>query len=187
MYRMMESIFKDPFSAAVIGFIYSTLISTLIAYFFYKISGRDLKNFENRLNEKNELKYFEELLESGSWKKNLINESIYWVSDKDHTCQIEIINDEINYNHPWALRNPSKSAMVCTVYLTHNSLKIKKLRFLSIDDGRLFVPKPERKPSNNEYFLKRDSIEFKISKIIGRYYIYDNLEIFAQKHNICLK
>lgn len=180
MYRMIDLIFKDPLLTTFIGFIYSTLI----AYIFYKKSGRDLKSLENRLNEKNKLKYFEKLLHSSHWQKIANNESIHWVSDKDHTCQIEIINDEKNYDHPWALRNPSESAMVCTVHLTHNNSIIKKLRFLSLDDGRIFIPRPEK--DIKSYYLKRDGIEVKTSKIIGRYDHYKNLESVANHYDISI-
>lgn len=55
-----------------------------------------------------------------------------------------------------------------------------------MDGGRIFVPLPEQETENNKikYYWKKHSLQFKVGRVIGHYYIYDSLEGVARQSKI---
>jgi len=71
---------------------------------------------------------------------------------------------------------------MCTVDLKINDSTVRVLSFISLDGGRYLVPLPrkvmiDRKPV---YCWERNSLDFKVGKIIGRYYRYTSIEETAR-------
>lgn len=57
------------------------------------------------------------------------------------------------------------------------------LLFINLDGGRYFLPLPEVRQEGEEkwgYYWTRDSIEYKVSKVIGEFYLFRDLEAFAE-------
>lgn len=60
---------------------------------------------------------------------------------------------------------------------------------MSVDGGRIFVPPPEIRPVSEdgiEYFWNVNSLEIKVCKVIGNYYVYNDLKAVAQRSRITL-
>ena len=58
-----------------------------------------------------------------------------------------------------------------------------------MDGGRIFVPVAEGRPTgadNVEYFWNLNSLEVKVGRIVGSYYIHNNLEGVAQRSGVTL-
>ncbi len=58
-----------------------------------------------------------------------------------------------------------------------------------MDGGRIFVPMPEIRPISEddvEYFWNMSSLGVKVCRIIGKYYIYDDLAGVARRSHITL-
>jgi len=85
--------------------------------------------------------------------------------------------------------HPDKYSSSYPVYLKINNTVIKELAFISVDGGRIFVPMLEIRPVSEEdveYFWNTNSLGVKVCRIIGKYYIYNDLAGVAQRSRIAL-
>lgn len=131
---------------------------------------------------------FEKLIENSSWRKELINHKTVYICDKNNTFQIEIGDYGSEWQEKWAKVYPDTNASEYSVYLKINNATIKELTFISCDGGRIFVPLPElrSKGSQTVYIWRKDSLSYKICKVVGRYYIHENIEGVARMSKISI-
>jgi hypothetical protein len=63
---------------------------------------------------------------------------------------------------------------------------IKELHFISVDGGRIFVPMPEMRvvDGKREFLWRTSSIEFRVGKVVGSYYRYEDLYGIAKRSKI---
>ncbi len=174
------------FVSAIIG----GLISWFITCMYYKKSSNEqrelISNLSKELKESNTLKYFEFLTENSKWKEEIINNDNVWVAEKNNTFQIQRGDSKGDFREAWTQKYPDKNTKGYSVYLKINNSPIKELTFISLDGGRIFVPLPERKFEKEKviYFWDTNSLEFKVCKIVGKYYIWENIYKVAKQSNI---
>ena len=180
-------------------------IGFLIKHFFfsnkksgatYIKAGRDIsaggdivvgdKIINSSKNGSKDLREFERLITSSKWRKELINHKDIWVNEDDNTFQIEMGECGEEFREPWNEMYPDPVGHRYPVYLTINNSRTKELLFVSCDGGRILVPIPERHFEEDKHSFRwmRDSLSFKVCKIIGHYYIYKNIEGIAKVSKI---
>lgn len=101
--------------------------------------------------------------------------------------QIEECNDNSEFTESWTQVYPDKfGSGRNSVNLNIFGVPIKQLYFIHCDGGRISVPMPRLRPEKEEvkYYWLRNSIEYKVAKIIGSFYIYDNIEGVAAMSKI---
>lgn len=117
-----------------------------------------------------DLRTFTRILDSSDWKKvNYSPEK--WIFNKDNSFIIEESANVKNFTEKWTQKFPDKfGSYQKEVYLKISSELIEKpLIFISVDGGRYFVPLPKLNKAYNEiyYYWNKESIEYKVFKIIG--------------------
>jgi hypothetical protein len=167
------------------------IITWFITHRYYEKSFRDQKNLLEKLSQElkegNTLKYFELLLEKSKWKKEFIGHNEIWVAEENNTFQIySEPQGEWRGHEEWTKTYPDQNATIYSVYLKINNTTIKELTFITLDGGRIFVPIPDRKFENGKasYFWNMNSLEIKVCKIIGYYYIHKNIYDVAKRSKI---
>ena len=137
---------------------------------------------------KNNIKRFEGLVEREKWNKEFIGNEEVWICEKDNTFQIHLSDKYRDFREDWTDVYPNKSAIFQPLLLKINNTTIKEVYFIYCDETRIFVPLPKRVVSKGlksyHYEWRRDSLGFKLSKIVGKYHIYDNMEGVAKISNI---
>lgn len=141
---------------------------------------------QSQIETDKNIETFKNLIENTSWRKELINHKQVWICDKDNTFQIEIGDHGDEWQEKWARVYPDANASEYSVYLKINNTTIKELTFISCDGGRIFVPLPELQSEGGQtvYIWRRDSLPYKICRIIGQYYIHKTIEGVAQMSKI---
>lgn len=136
-------------------------------------------------NQKN-LSHFEHLVEKSSWVKEFIGHKEIWICESDNTFQIEIGDSGGGFQEPWVEVYPDRNGHRYPVYLKISNAIIKELTFIACDGGRIFVPIPERHLEQDQliYSWCRSALALKVCKIIGHYYIYENIEGIADVSEI---
>lgn len=134
------------------------------------------------------LSRFEELIEKSSWRKEYINNRAIWICEENDLYQINISPQAQDFHEEWTSIYPDKKAFSESVWLKIGETIIKEVRFISCDGGRIFVPLPKiitnHYSNKPRYEWNRKSLDFKLAKIIGRYYIYETIEGIAKISNI---
>jgi hypothetical protein len=136
---------------------------------------------------------FEHHLDTSEWDRIQIDGKLAWICTEDVLFQIVIdysdeeFEDREAYSEDWVDQFPSiHPARVYPVKLTIAGLPIKKSYFISLDQGRYFVPQPEM--NNGAAFIpqrfiwRRNSLSFKVAQIISVDYfdeLYPDFESIA--------
>ena len=169
------------------------LLSWLITHSYYIKAGKDqqteFKKLELKLKPSNTLKDFEVFLSTSTWTKAVVEHAVIWMADDNNTIQIELSEDTRDFQQPWTTVYPDALSTAYPVYLKINGITFRELTFISMDGGRIFVPRTERrvnKAGKIEYFWNLNSIEVKVCRVIGNYYIYNDLEGIAKHSNVTL-
>lgn len=175
----------------VVGLVIGGLVSWFIAHQYHLKAGEDqakkLLELESRLKPKNTLRDFEFLLESSVWHKEFFDHTEVWIADDDNTFQIELGQKFRQFKEKWTDVYPDPNSSASPVYLKINGNVIKEITFISMDGGRIFVPLPDLKLLDDEsveYFWNLNSLEVKVCRVVGSYYIYNNLEGVAKRSKI---
>lgn len=124
------------------------------------------------------IEYFKQLIKTGHWEQTFISRKEFWICEEDNLCQIEVGESENDFHEPWTKVYPDQNgSWRVPVYLKINNVAIKELTFISCDGGRIFVPMPKIKMKDKErvFYWDKESLEFDLSKILGKYYIYENI------------
>jgi hypothetical protein len=154
--------------------------------------GRDLIAKQTVItSRKNTLETFEQLLEDADeWVKEWIDDKEVWVYKYDAVYQIVIEDDYHEFTESWTQVYPDKfGSDRFSVKLKINNTTIKQLSFISCDGGRITVPLPKSEVVEEElkYYWCQNSIDFKVGRIIGRFYIYNSLFGIARMSKIEVK
>lgn len=144
-------------------------------------------NTPKAIEEKDYFEKFNEL-SVHSWKKEIIEDSTVWFSCRDGSYSIEIRHsaDEIinpNFNESWTNFFANPHASIRKVWLRVNGVKIKQLTFVYCDGARILMPLPKKRIKHGEivYILDKRTLDYKLGKIIGDFYIYESLDKLAEK------
>ena len=177
----------------VLGVIAGAACSWGITNHYYKKAAADqrqeLERLRGTLKPRNTLSDFEHVLESSKWTKSLIDQHTIWICDDDNTFQIEESQERRDFREPWTTIYPDRSSSASPVYLRIGPVVVKELTFISMDGHRIFVPMAELRPVGDdevEYFWNRNSLQVKVCKIIGEYYIYENLDGVARRSRVAI-
>lgn len=178
------------FAGAAIG----GLLSWLITHAYYIRASREqkiqLEELSRKLSPKNTLAEFERVLEESTWTSEVINDSEVWIADSNNTFQIARGERTHDFRERWTDVHPDSNSAAYPVYLKINNNVIKELAFISVDGGRIFVPMPEVRPiagkDEVEYFWNMNSLELKVCRVVGRYYIYNDIRGVARRSRIAL-
>ena len=137
---------------------------------------------------KNNIRCFEKLLDKEKWQKEWVGNDEIWVCENNNTFQICLSDKYRDFRKDWTDVYPNKSATFQPVQLKINNTVIKEISFIYCDETRIFVPLPKRIMEDNSrsynYEWRRNSLAFKLAKIIGKYHIYKNIEGVAKISNI---
>lgn len=165
----------------ILGSLIGGLISLLITNYYAKKSSQETKQLIGELahgiKASNTLKYFEVLLVSSNWKKEFINHREVWIAEDNTTFQIQSGDKGDEFGESWTEMYPDQTTLKYPVYLKIDNSIVKELDFISLDGGRIFVPIPDQtiKDDKTRYLWNINSLEVKVCKVIGKYYIYKNL------------
>lgn len=162
--------------------IYCILIIYVVASVLYA-----LLKLTNKEKNSQYLEKFDNLLENSSWKKEIINDKEVLFCNDDNSYQIEIGEGKRDFTESWTQVYPDKnSSFLKPIYLKVEGVIIKEIPFISCDGGRILVPLPETNLIENKRFFQynKNSIEYKLGKLIGYFYIYKTLEGVAKISNI---
>ena len=177
----------------VLGVVAGALSSWGIAHWYCKKAAADqrgeLERLRGTLRPKTTLSDFERLVESSNWTKRLIDHRTLWICDDDNTFQIEQGQQTREFRERWTTGHPDPSSSASPVYLRIGPVVVRELTFISMDGHRIFVPMPELRPVGDdevEYFWNRNSLEVKVCRIIGEYYIYENLDGVGRRSRVAI-
>jgi hypothetical protein len=172
------------FSSIAIGAIAGAILSIPIAPHFYRRSTNDLnsglRGLGAAIEKKDTLEYFEFMLERGTWRPERIADRPTWICEERSVFQIVQNDDFEDFTEEWTTRVPDQHALKSTVDLKINDATVSALDFVSLDGGR--YPLTTKRVVNGAalYFWERESVQFRVGKIIGRYYRFDNIEKAAR-------
>jgi hypothetical protein len=151
---------------------------------------RELSRFAEGLRSKNTLRDFEQMLENSTWSKTVIDHTEVWLADTDNTFQIERGERSKDFSERWTTVYPDPNSSAHPVFfLRVAGSVVKEITFISMDGGRIFVPMPDIRPlgpGTVDYFWNLQSLELKVCRVIGDYYIYETLEGVACTSRITL-
>ena len=183
----------NEFQTFVFGAAIGGLLSWLITHRYYlkATAGQQLEftKLQAVLRPHNTLSDFEELIRTSTWTKSVIGQKEIWLADLDNTFQIEQGERTREFKERWTTIYPDSNSIAYPVYLKINGTTIKELIFISMDGGRIFVPMTERRfdaTGSTEYFWNINSLAVSVCRIIGSYYIYQNLEGIARTSKVIL-
>ncbi len=174
----------------IIGAAIGGVISWGITHKYAEKSSKENKELINELSqgikESNTLKYFEVLLVSSKWKKEHINHREVWIAEDNNTFQIQSGDEGDEFHESWTEMYPDQNTRRYPVYLKIDNSIVKELDFISLDGGRIFVPMPDRtvEDGNVKYLWNLNSLEIKVCKVIGHYYIYKDLAGVARMSKV---
>lgn len=138
-------------------------------------------------SSKKSLKRFEYLLKNSKWNKEFINHRETWICEDDNMYQIKIGYKWKDFTEGWTQVYPDKyGSHSFSVYLEINGVKIKDVMFISCDGARIRVPLPKIKMVNDKriWYFDKKSLEYKLGKVIGEFYIYNNIKGIAKRSKI---
>lgn len=125
----------------------------------------------------NTLQQFEYLLDAALWKREHIDHQNVWICQDDNLFQIVEGLEIDDFTESWTTVYPDKmGSSKHSVYLKINNVIIKQLLFVSCDGGRINVVIPNRSYESEEmeYYWYENSLEFKVMRLIGSFYIYND-------------
>lgn len=147
------------------------------------------------------LQIFEEYIKNEKWYKEFVNNKEIWICEKDNLYQIHERDDRDEFSEPWTQVYPDKlGSGQSSVDLVYNNNHIKRFTFIYCDGGRINVVMPEVEADSNNfwegkdalngsykdigYFWVSDSLGVQLTRLIGSFYIYKNIEGVANRSHI---
>ncbi|MEO8394991.1 MAG: toll/interleukin-1 receptor domain-containing protein [Chloroflexota bacterium] len=128
-----------------------------------------------------------------------------WVCTDDVVLQIvEDYSTKDEFTEEWiknisiysVYKNKDKFAYSYSVYLALSGARIKEMTFISLDGGKYLVPLPSIKPASIDsidedtppkYFWSRDSLEYIVGLVIGKFFRENSLDDFAKSIGITVE
>lgn len=127
------------------------------------------------------------------WEMRMIGNSEIYFYVEDNNYKIvqgdSSLRDWEPRIEPWMNNFPDAHVSEWSVYIKHGENIIAEYMFMSCDGARYFIPIPKKRcaePGEGytcnrfEYFWHRNSIEYKVAGVIGRFYNCENLEEVAR-------
>lgn len=176
----------------VAGVALGALSSWFITHRYYVKASTDqtaaLEKLSSQLKSRNTLQDFETLLVESAWDKEFIEGFEVWVCKSNNTFQIQRGERTRDFTERWTTMFPDRNSSAYPVFLKIGGTVVKELTFISMDGGRIFVPMADLRPSNGdvEYFWNVNSLEVKVCRIVGTYYIHKDLEGVAHVSQVML-
>ncbi len=176
----------------IVGAIVGGAISWMISAHFYNRSTSDLRKSLNdhrqREEKKDTLEFFEYMLTQGTWRKEHIDKLATWICDQRSSLRVVIADALEPFDEEWTQRYPDKLAQRCEVELQINGSTVKSLSFILLDGHRTIVPMPRRIVGNGNplYFWDKESLEYKVGRIVGQYYIHESIEGIAKISDVTI-
>jgi hypothetical protein len=179
-------------ASLLIGRAVGALASWIISAHFYARSNADLQttidDHRRRQDKKDTLASFELMLTQGTWRHEYLDDQPTWICDQ--RASLKIVKGEATepFDEEWTRLYPDKSAKRCDVHLRINDSTIKSLIFVHLDGHRIVVTMPRRVVLGSKplYFWEKDSLEFKVGRIIGEYYIHESIENVAKISDVAI-
>lgn len=155
--------------------------------------------------EKSKLELFEQYIEKEVWYNEDIDHEKRWICKKDELYQIHEKQDYEDFSEPWTQVYPDALwSWKHSVHLVYNNNIIKTFTFIYCDGWRISValPKMESDEKNNiwegkdklgwgykniSFYWIKDSFDYKLTKLIWSFYIYDWIEWIAKSSKIKIK
>lgn len=180
----------------IYGALLGGVLSRKITEHYHNKAGKELSQELDKLRSearwKDGIGYFETMLVKGTWNVHNIAGQRTWLCNED--TNLKLIEDDPtdNFKEPWTENYADKSGSRSEVHLVRNGDPIKTLIFIHLDGERIIVPMPRVlgiKDRNGNvtsvtYYWERESIEYKVCSIIGKYYIHNNIETIAKLSGI---
>jgi len=166
----------------ILLFFLGGLVGWLISSHYYHRSRLDADKSESKREAREKwsrsINYFEHKLTAAQWEKRYINCIVTWICLSDSSLKIVIPDSTSEFTEDWTERHPNPRGQRNEIQLRVNDSTIQELPFIHLDGGRILVPMPRQVfvGSSPAYFWERDSVEFKVGKIIGHYYIHKTIE-----------
>jgi hypothetical protein len=180
----------------VIFLLMGAFVGWVTAHSYYRKSTRDLRAEASELKEqivslkqtlrpKTTLEDFASALDgAGDWVQDSIANETVWIYQPDNSFQIVVGDLELDepFSEPWIVFPDQHHNYRLPVRLSISGNTIKELDFISADGGRVFVPLPnsKRKGDTQISSWEESAISFKVGVIIGRFYIYKDMEGIAR-------
>lgn len=155
------------------------------------------QNKKNTKKTRSHLEMFECYIEKGEWRKEYINNKVIWIYKKNELYQIHNVDDYKDFSERWTQVYPDKSgSKKHSVDLMYSNTLIKRFEFVCCDGGRISVamPKMETDSEKNNwknkgdenvtFFWEKNSLDVKLTKLIGSFYSYENIEAIAKMSKI---
>lgn len=146
------------------------------------------KTYQKMLHPDGMESYHDYLKDTKNWKSEHLEDKVIWryILNTDY-------HFEVRFNHKWEsleswipdFPDSTKGKEDVILFIRWRSVSDPVL-FISLDWGRFFIPVPEIWP-NSEYLWKKDSLAFKLNKIVGEYpgWVYPHdIESFSERYNI---
>ncbi|MEM7206492.1 MAG: hypothetical protein AAF434_01585 [Pseudomonadota bacterium] len=169
-------------SSTIFGVIVGGLISWWLTRHYYKKSNVELRGsldtLTKKLASKDTLEEYERMLENSEWVKEYEGIEAIYVCKLNPTFQFDMKGEGDDFFEKWMSVFPDRNGKAYDLKLRIGGVTVKVLRFISADGGRYTVPLPEVYLNNEkqEFVWRKNSLEYKISDIIGNYYRYKTLE-----------
>lgn len=172
----------------IFGALLGGFFSWLITYYYAKEAKKDLEinnsllktKLEKSLVNQNNIDIIIEKIKKSEWES--LDEYKY-ISKSNALLSIQMDESSVEKfeNELWLEKFPAPSQRI-NLYIKLNNQKIKEFIFILGDGGRYLIPLPKviHTHQENYYYWEKDSIEYSISKYIGRYYREPNLESCAR-------
>lgn len=177
----------------IVGIVFGGLVSWVITHGYYVKAGseqrEELDKLKSELKPRNTLQDFERYIDESNWRKTYIDDKEVWVCEDDNTFQIHEGDRTRDFSERWTAVHPDLGVSTCPVYLRIGNTTIKELHFVVGDGARIFVPMTERRPSSDgefEFFWNVNSLEVRVCRIVGSYYIYESLEGVAERSKVAI-
>jgi hypothetical protein len=142
-----------------------------------------MRKLSAELRGANTIEYFAHLLTCDVWEEEWIDDEENWIACQNNTYRITKGQNYEAFDEPWSRGHPDRSTRKLSVYLSINGVRVKELVFVTLDGGRILVPLPEKLiiDGNPVFFWRPDDLAFKVAKIIGCYYRWENIEGVARR------
>jgi hypothetical protein len=145
---------------------------------------------------KTQLDTFEEYITGKDWIEEYFDGRKVWICKADNLYQIHERDDYGDFSEPWTTVYPdSHGSGKHSVDLVYNAQQLKRLQFVYCDGGRISVALPDIDIDKADlhkddgvdrrtFYWEKDSIEYKLTKLIGSFYIYKDIEGVAERSGI---
>ncbi len=145
---------------------------------------------------RSQLETIEDFIVEQSWYEEYLDDNKVWICESDNLYQIHVRDDHEDFSETWTKVYPDKlGSGKYSVDLLYNGTVIKRFTFVYCDGGRISVVLPKIHVDKADllkhdgvdrrvFYWEKDSLGFKLMKLVGNFYIYETPENVAKKSKI---